>query len=101
MPAGAAGLVERLVDQADRCRQVEGIRAFIVVAAAAADYVAWRRWALAQAEAMAPLRDGLVPFARLPPLSEWVAPLRTTNNPAAPASQLPLKASSTLPLRRH
>lgn len=71
-----AGLVERLVEQAERCRQVEAIRAFIVAADGspavdAADYARWRAWALAQAEAMDPLRDGSVPFARLPPLSEW------------------------------
>lgn len=45
-------------------------------AAAAADYEAWRIWALDQAEAMDPLRNGAAPFARLPPLVDWTPPGR-------------------------
>ncbi len=73
--AGAA-LGQRLLAQAERHRQAEAIRAYIAAAdaapvAAGEDYVGWRAWALAEAEAMDPLLDGSAPFARLPPIEDW------------------------------
>lgn len=69
-------LSARLVAQAERHAQVQAIRAYVAAAdgsaaAAAADYAGWRTWALAQAEAMDPLRNGATPFARLPPFEAW------------------------------
>lgn len=69
-------LQARLVAQAERHQQAQSIRAYIAAADAspaadAADYGAWRIWALEQAEAMDPLLDGTAPFARLPPIEAW------------------------------
>ncbi|MFE9084633.1 hypothetical protein ACQKKG_09505 [Brevundimonas sp. NPDC003935] len=69
-------LQARLVAQAERHAQAQAIRAYVAAADAsaattAADYADWRTWALDQAEAMDPLRNGAAPFARLPPLEDW------------------------------
>lgn len=74
-------LSAKLVAQAERHQQAQAIRAYVAAAdasaaAAAADYGAWRIWALAQADAMDPLLDGSAPFARLPPLEDWTPPGR-------------------------
>lgn len=74
-------LSAKLVAQAERHAQAQAIRAYVAAAdaspaAAAADYAGWRTWALAQAEAMDPLRNGAAPFARLPPLEDWTPPGR-------------------------
>jgi len=63
-------LRERLADRAARHQQAQAIRAYVAAAvvsaaAAAADYGAWRIWALARAS---------VPFKRLPPLDAWTWP---------------------------
>nr|WP_313634784.1 hypothetical protein [Brevundimonas diminuta] len=76
-----SALSARLVAQAERHQQAQAIRAYVAAAdgsaaAAAADYAAWRTWALDQAEAMDPLLDGSAPFARLPPLEDWTPPGR-------------------------
>lgn len=69
-------LRDRLVSQAARRQRAEAIRAYVAAAegspaADAADYAAWRTWALEQADAMDPLLDGSAPFDRLPPLAAW------------------------------
>lgn len=69
-------LQARLVAQSERHQQAQAIRAYVAAADAsaattAADYADWRTWALDQAEAMDPLRNGAAPFARLPPLEAW------------------------------
>lgn len=74
-------LSAKLVAQAARHAQAQAIRAYVAAAdgsaaAAAADYAGWRTWALDQAEAMDPLRNGSAPFARLPPLEDWTPPGR-------------------------
>lgn len=56
-------LQAKLVAQAERHSQAQAIRAYVAAAdastaAVAADYAGWRSWALAQAEAMDPLRNG-------------------------------------------
>ncbi len=71
-----AGLLDRLNRQAERHRQAEAIRAYLAAAdraplAARPDFAAWKAWALEQAEAMDPLKDGSAPFSRLPPIEEW------------------------------
>ena len=70
------GLRERLVAQAERRRQADAVRAYVVAAdgspaASARDYAGWRAWALAEADAMDPLKDGSAPFDRLPPIEDW------------------------------
>lgn len=72
-----AALGERLVQQAERHQRAEAIRAYIAAAdctpaADAADYAAWREWALGRADTMDPLLDGSAPFNRLPVLEDWV-----------------------------
>ena len=67
---------ERLVAQAERRRQADAVRAYVVAAdgspaASARDYAGWRAWALAEADAMDPLKDGSAPFDRLPPIEDW------------------------------
>lgn len=62
--------------QAERRRQAETIRAYVLAAddspaAGAEDYSAWRDWALAEADALDPLKDGSAPFDRLPPIEDW------------------------------
>lgn len=73
-------LSAQLVAQAERHAQAQAIRAYVAAAdasaAAAADYAGWRSWALDQAAAMDPLRDGAAPFARLPPIEAWTWPGR-------------------------
>ena len=74
-------LQARLVAQAARHSQAQAIRAYVAAAdgspvAAGDDYAGWRTWALAQAAAMDPLRNGAAPFARLPPLEDWTPPGR-------------------------
>jgi len=74
-------LQAKLVAQAERHAQAQAIRAYVAAAdasaaAAAADYAGWRSWALDQAAAMDPLRDGAAPFARLPPIEAWTWPGR-------------------------
>ena len=69
-------LRDRLVAQAERWRQAEQIRTYVRAAdaspaAAAGDYAGWRAWALAEADAMDPLKDGSAPFERLPPIEAW------------------------------
>lgn len=69
-------LSAKLVAQAERHQQAQAIRAYVAAAdsspiAADDDYAGWRSWALAQAEAMDPLRNGAAPFARLPPIEAW------------------------------
>jgi len=70
-------LQARLVAQAERHAQAHAIRAYVAAAdrspiAGGDDYAGWRTWALAQADAMDPLLDGSAPFARLPPIEDWV-----------------------------
>ncbi len=69
-------LSAKLVAQAERHAQARAIRAYVAAADASAaaagdDYAGWRTWALDQAEAMDPLRNGAAPFARLPPIEAW------------------------------
>lgn len=69
-------LGKRLLDQAERHRQAETIRAYIAATDASPlegsqDYAGWRAWALAEADALDPLLDGSAPFDRLPPIEDW------------------------------
>lgn len=69
-------LRERLFGQAERWREVQTLRAYIAAAdgspaAQWGDYAGWRAWAMAQADAADPLRDGSAPFDRLPPIEAW------------------------------
>lgn len=70
------GLREKLLEQAVRRQQAEAIRTYVTAAdgspvAQSDDYAPWRAWAMEQADAMDPLRDGSAPFDRLPPIEAW------------------------------
>ncbi len=62
--------------QAERRAKAEAVRAYVAAAdaspaASQEDYPGWRAWALAQADAMDPLKDGSAPFRRLAPIKDW------------------------------
>lgn len=69
-------LRQKLLAQAGRRAQAEAVRAYVAAADASAaaqgeDYAGWRAWALAEADALDPLKDGSTPFKRLAPIEDW------------------------------